>query len=187
MPAEFPRCPFCDSSNVRWIIYGFPTSVEDRYLKLGKAILGGPDFLEPRATYYCEDCKKPWLDPDDLVEYIEPTEKRPACHFCLAILRPDERLRYEIDAEEYKELILARIRDEVPARTFLQPETFADRPYPVCDRCRSGIHDNEHDRQTEEAEIEKKGRLAKIAMAVAVMAIVIYLIAEGVLHNFLRK
>ena len=187
MVAEFPPCPFCHSPRVRWIIYGFPTSEEDRYLKLGMAILGGHGFSAPRATYYCDDCEKSWLDPDDLVEHIKPTDKRVTCYFCKAVLRPDERLRYEIDAEEYKALIVAKLQSEVPARTFLQPETFADRPQPICDQCRSGIHENERDRQAERAANDRQDRFARILLAVVCTSCVVYVLVQWVLHDLLRR
>jgi hypothetical protein len=164
-----------------------PTSEEKRYLKSGKAIHGGPDLPAPRATRYCDNCKESWMDPDDLVEQFKPTERRPTCYFCQAVLRPHELLRYEIDAEEYKESVVAKWRNDEPAKTFLQPETFADRPNPVCDECRSGIHENECDRQAEEAGSATRDRFAMIVLSIACTAFVMYLLAGWILHDFVRR
>jgi DNA-directed RNA polymerase subunit RPC12/RpoP len=157
-----------------------PTSIESQYLKSGKAVFGGFDFRELRATYRCDDCGKSWLLPDDLVEQIAPTEKQATCHFCGEALRSDERLRYELDAEEYKESVFTRLRNEVPARTFLQPETFASRPYPICDTCRNEVHENARD-------IERKDRKHKIIVRVVCATFGIFFLTLWIVSHIFRK
>ncbi len=170
MRSEFPPCPFCESTKVLWIVYGTPTPEEENLLLVRKAILGG-DFDNSEATLYCPMCKKAWLAPDYVLEHIAPP-KTAVCRFCGSTLRPSERLRYEIDVEHFKELILSQPRNELPPQTLLQQEAFADTPYPICDKCRQGIHDNQRDRKDEEG--SAANRFGTAVMRLAFLAIALY-------------
>jgi hypothetical protein len=157
-----------------------PTPEEDNLLSAGNAILDKPGFDNPEATFYCSACKKVWIDPD----YLERMAAREnaVCNFCGSALRPSERLRCEIDEEHYKELILSKARNEMPPRTLLQPEPFADAPYAICDKCRKGILDNQRDRKDEE---ESAGnRCGRILMRLAFLALALYMAALYVMRLF---
>jgi hypothetical protein len=176
MSGEFPNCPFCDSTKVLWVIYNVPALEEERLILAGKAIFGGPDSKDPRATFYCKSCEQVWFDPEYALEGL-PALEAVECTFCGGTLLASERLRYEVDAEEYLEVIIAKLRGENPPKTLLQPETFAARPHAICDKCRCGIHDNFRDRQEEdEARESGANRHATVILRVLFAAIGIFVL-----------
>lgn len=51
------KCPHCGSTNVRKIVYGYPsTELWEEELK-GKIKLGGCCITENQPNYYCDDCE----------------------------------------------------------------------------------------------------------------------------------